>query len=209
MAHLAAEGIGAAAIDLRGHGGLVQSADFPDQGLWEMVEDVREAAQSLPSGIRLAGHSLGARVALHAAAGMSFRGLALLAPAARSRVLPRFSSGRSVAPPPADRAGKWFLSGGGVEIANYLARLCPESPRFLNDCFHDAAEVDPGAVTCPILCLSGGKDGSPLHPAGQDEEIAARFRARLYKIPQSGHCMMMDGGRRLAVEHILQWISET
>lgn len=205
---LSARGIGAAAIDLRGHGRLAQSDDFIAQGFAQMAEDVVEALSTFAEPVFLVGHSIGALVSMAAARHMTLRGIILLAPAAPAgsdirHALPAFPQDRAVPPPPEARIRKWFLSGGcSVDAQAYLQRLCPESPRLLNDCFHDGISLAPSDIGCPIFCLSGGKDDSPLHPAGQDQDIAARFGARLHIVAISGHSLMLDDGRGETAEAI-------
>lgn len=209
---LAARGVGSAAVDLRGHGGLPQDDSFVTQRVSEMVFDVAEAAAHLPRGVILAGHSLGALLALCATERVSPRALILLAPAAprgiaARRVLPRFQPATPVLPPGPERARKWFLSHCSPDdFSEYHAKLCAESPALLNECFHDGVEIPAGAYEVPILCLSGGRDISPLHTAGQDREIAERLNARLHVIRDAGHCLMLDDGRHEAAEAIQRWI---
>lgn len=176
-----------------------------------MLADVVEAAQLLPEGIILAGHSLGALIVLQAATRLSPRGLILLAPAAPAglldHALPVFPPERPVRPPGEARARKWFMSGSASgDIGAYLARLCAESPALLNECFHAGVAVDPGAIDCPILCVSGALDDSPLHPRGQDEAVAAYYGAALHVVPRSGHCMMLDDGWRHTATAMLDFI---
>src|SRR5690606_34333696 len=211
MAALAARGIGAAAVDLRGHGGLAQDASFLDQGMDAMTHDVIEAMQQLPP-VFLAGHSLGALIAMQAAAQHERRGLILLAPAAPAGIahahsLPRFPTTRAIQPPGEERARKWFMAGANTQdLSTYTSRLCPESPTLLNECFHDGVVIEQKAISCPILCLSGGKDDSPLHPAGQDQAVAAHYGAALKVIEPSGHCLMLDDGWEQTVGAIHDWI---
>lgn len=212
MHFLSKHGIGSAAVDLRGHGGLRQDSTFITQGVRAMTQDVLEAAAILPQPVILVGHSLGALITMKAAAQMKPRGLMLLAPAApagvgSARPLPRFPSAAVVQPPPADRARKWFLSGHAApDASDYLARLCPESPALLNECFHDRVAIAASDIFCDVVCLSGGKDDSPLHPAGQDEAVAAHLNAALRVIPQSGHCMMLDDGEAQTSTAILDFV---
>ncbi len=91
-------------------------------------------------------------------------------------------------------------------MTRYLAHLCPESPKLLNESFHEGVAIERTSINCPILCLSGGKDDSPLHPAGQDQAIAAHYGAALKVIEASGHSMMIDDGREETASAIHTWI---
>lgn len=211
MTFLAARGVGSAAIDLRGHGGLPQDAAFIAQGMQAMMDDVGDAVAALKAPLILAGHSLGALIVAAAAERLSPRGVILLAPAAPigvafSRALPKFPPAQAVQPPGAERARKWFLAGSRAgDISTYLAHLCPESPALLNECFHTGVAVRPDAIPCPVLCLSGAKDDSPLHPAGQDQAVAAYLGAELQIIPSSGHCLMLDDGWEETARAMRAW----
>lgn len=213
LTFLAEQGVGAAAIDLRGHGGLPQDASFLNDGIEAMTQDVREAIAMMPAPLFLAGHSLGALIAMRAAAQTRPRGLILLAPAAPSGVprahsLPRFPRMRVVLPPDETRARKWFMPGAAEpDMERYLEQLCPESPKLLNECFHDGVAIEPADISCPMLCLSGAKDDSPLHPGGQDQLIAARHGAALEVIAPSGHCLMLDDGWRHTAAAIQKWMA--
>ena len=206
-------GVTAAAVDLRGHGGLPQEQDFAGQGVAAMAEDVAEAARALGGNVVLAGHSVGALVAMTAARAVMPRGLVMMAPVPSSATLPSFQAGVSVTPPPDARARKWFLQGLGpqTDIQPYLERLCPESPALLNDCYGqhltpDPAWGDPAWVKGPRLCISGTRDVSPLHPAGSDHEGALSYGAAVASVSGAGHCMMLDGTWRDAAEILRAWL---
>lgn len=84
---LAAAGIGALAIDLRGHGESSAAAAGESSGYADLVQDVRAARRFLasrpdviPSRIGIAGASLGANLAALAAADGAFASVALLSP---------------------------------------------------------------------------------------------------------------------------------
>jgi pimeloyl-ACP methyl ester carboxylesterase len=197
-----------AALDLRGHGGLVQDSTFVTADTRTMAADVVAAMATLGDTV-LIGHSFGALVALCANTQQPAKGLALLAPAppagvADARPFPTFASDALVAPPPEDRARKWFLQGVEGYIAPYLARLCPESPALLND----AKGVVAGAThALPTLCLSGGRDRSLFHSAGQDEAIAAHIGADLEIVRESGHCLMLDEHWRAGADALSAWLA--
>lgn len=210
LEHFAAHNIPAAAIDLTGHGGLQQPADFITLSLVDMARDVSAAARALGGDMILAGHSLGALTVMAAAAEVKPVGMILLAPAppanvADVRLLPPFPTENPVAPPPPERARKWFFAGRDeVDAAAYAARLCPESPAFLNDLYSRSITVDPAWTTGPSLCVSGGSDDSPLHHAGQDEKIAAFYGAEFITVPDGGHCLMAEHNAAPAL--ICDWL---
>lgn len=84
---LANAGIGALAIDLRGHGESSPAAAAEASGYADLVQDVRAARRFLgsrpdviPSRIGIAGASLGANLAALAAADGAFASVALLSP---------------------------------------------------------------------------------------------------------------------------------
>jgi dienelactone hydrolase len=86
-ARLAAAGVGALAIDLRGHGDSSYANSGDGSGYSDMVQDVRAARRFLairpdviPGRIGIAGASLGANLAALAAADGGFASMALLSP---------------------------------------------------------------------------------------------------------------------------------
>jgi len=201
-----------AALDLRGHGGLPQTDAFVHEGVREMAADVTEAAAALGGPVVLVGHSLGALVAMAAAEQIKPAGLVLLAPSPPNNVpevkrLPAFPDGELIAPPPPERTRKWFLSGySGSDIAPYQARMTPESPAFLNDRYLARISAKPEWVKGPTLCMSAGKDDTLLHPAGQDEAIAAYYSAEFQSIPEAGHCLMADDSAEVSAALLLDWL---
>ena len=212
LAFFKAQGVPAAALDLSGHGGLAQPADFTTLGVADMAADVAEAAARLGGPVILAGHSLGALAVMAAAQHIRPCGLILLAPAPPAnvtgvRLLAPFPDNHAVAPPGEERVRKWFLSGTtGTDIAEYVARLCPESPAFLNDLYRRKITVDPAWIQGLALCVSAAADDTALHPAGQDEAVAAIFGAELQKLAHAGHCFMLDDSRENAAALILDWL---
>jgi len=200
------------AVDLRGHGSLPQSDTFLKDGVREMAADVTEAAAIVGGPVVLVGHSLGALVAMAAAEQIKPVGLILLAPSPPSDVpevrrLPPFPDGQLIAVPPPERTRKWFLSGySGNDIAPYQARMTPESPAFLNDRYLARISAKPEWVKGPTLVVSAGKDDTLLHPAGQDEAIAAYYGAEFQSIPEAGHCLMADDSADTSAALLLDWL---
>lgn len=212
MRLFAAAGLPAAAIDLRGHGGLPQDAAFPQQGTADMAADVAEAAAALEAEVILAGHSLGALVAMAAARTVKPKALVMLAPAPPGNVpklhgMPPFPEDSAVAPPPEARARRWLLQGLAPEtdLAPYLARLCPESPALLNDRYGGRVAVDPAWVKGPRLCMTGMLDTSPMMAPGESDAAAAHFRADVLRLP-GGHCFMLAPGWEDTCRQLLAWL---
>jgi len=214
LAFLKSHNVSVAAMDLPGHGGLKPPANFANLGVADMASEIAQAARHLGGDIILAGHSLGALAVMAAAAIVKPKALILLAPAPPANVygvklLPPFPTDTPVAPPPEARARKWFMSGlNNADLTPYMARLCPESPAFLNDLYNRNITVDPNWIQGPTLCLSGGQDDSPLHPKGQDEAVAAFFAAELQTLPEAGHCLMLDDSRHTAADLLLTWLKQ-
>ena len=208
---LAKKTIAVAALDLRGHGGLIPPPDFARAGVAEMANDIAEAARALGGNIVLAGHSLGALAAMAAAERIRPRGMILLAPQPPAnvtgiRLLPAFTTRDLIPAPEARRARDWFFAGAAGDIAPYLAKLCPESPAFLNDLYERRIIVDPGWIAGPSLCLSGSADDSPLHQRGQDEKIAAFFGAEYHVLARAGHCFMAESEWESGAAVIVDWL---
>jgi len=206
------QGIPAGALNLPGHGGLAPPVDFTKLTVTDMADDVAEAARAVGGDVILVGHSLGGLTALAAAAAVKAPALILIAPAPPANVdgfklLPPLPDGVAIAPPSLERTRKWFLAGySGGDADAYQARLCPESPAFLNDVYRRRVTIDRSTLPRQILVLSGGRDDSPLHQAGQDEAVATFADAELLRIPEAGHCLMVDDMKEHAAQGILAWL---
>lgn len=208
----AAAGLPAAAVDLGGHGGLPQDTAFLRHGVADMAADVAEAAAALGTDVILAGHSLGALVAMAAARAVKPKALVMLAPAPPGNVpkmhsLPPFPEDSAVAPPPEPRARRWLLQGipPGTDLTPYLARLCPESPALLNDRYGGRVIVDPAWVEGPRLCMTGALDASPMLAPGESGAAAALYRADSLRLP-GGHCFMLAPGWEDTCRQLLAWL---
>lgn len=200
-------GLAVAALDLRGHGALPQDQAFGEQGVWDMAQDAVAAVAMLEGEIILVGHSFGALVALTAAREISVRATVLIAPAPPAgigdvRGLTPFVTGALVAPPPEERARKWFLQGYEGDLGPYLDRLRAESPALLNAA--GVFSVDTPAI--PMLCVGGSLDRSVFHRAGQDEAIAAGLGAELRVIAGASHCLMLDAQWQESAGAIMEWL---
>ncbi len=206
--------IPAAAIDLRGHGGLTQGPSFLSEGVREAVLDVCEAAHMLRGPIVLVGHSLGALIAMAAAETLSLAGLVMLAPSPPGQIpglrkLPERPADQLVMPPGEDRARSWFLSGySGTNVSDFMTRLCPESPAMINDRYRLRVSTQAEWVKGPSLCLSAGKDDKLHNPPGQDKKVAEFYNADFQILPDAGHCFMLDDTWEQAAASIVNWLRQ-
>jgi pimeloyl-ACP methyl ester carboxylesterase len=206
-----ATGIPAVALDLRGHGGLAQEPDFAEQGVRDMAEDVVAACSTLPGSAIAVGHSVGALVVAAAGELTQFAGLGLLAPSPPGQLeclepLPLKPDGSVIAPPASDVCRHKFLEGEVIDdIDPFLERLCPESPRLLNDRYSLAIHVDRGHFDIPSMCISAGRDRGALHPEGQDLETARFFGAEYHCLEDAPHCMMISADWRSSAGVISRW----
>ena len=211
LAHFDSLGIPAAAMDMRGHGGLAQDRDFAEQGVRDMAEDVAACCAVLPGPAIPVGHSAGALVTAAAGEKVQFHGLGLLAPSPPGQLeglhpLPLMPTGHPVAPPGADICRHKFLEGEELaDIQPFVERLCPESPRLLNDRYALAIHIDQSRFTMPALCVSAGRDRGDLHPDGQDLATAHFFGAEYHCLDDAPHCMMVSARWRASAQLIANW----
>ncbi|WP_158287566.1 alpha/beta fold hydrolase [Falsiroseomonas bella] len=212
----AAAGIAAAAAEPRGHGVLAADGLHPGSGLADYAADVAEASRHLASlagtAPVLVGHSLGALVVAMAAHLAPGSGLVLLAPSPPGNLpdaqpVPPVPEDR-LRPPPsrAEALARFF---GGVRprgLDAWCARLCPESPRALNDRYLLRVGVDPAPLRrLPSLCIEAGREDPARHPAGQDEAVAAFYGARHLLLPEAPHCLMVGPAGAESAAIIRAW----
>lgn len=206
-------GIPSAAIDLRGHGGLEQGSDFPATTIDDYSSDLATAMDWLAQPSILVGHSMAGLIAPLAAIqrrGLT-AGLALLTPsppgnmegAQEVRAIPE---GLPVLPPSSTQARERFLGGEALaRESELIARLCPESPRALNQRYRLETKIDASAVKCPVLCISAGRDTPERHPPGQDLAVAAFYGAEHLCFPASPHSMMYAPGWQKVFDALIDW----
>ena len=211
MRELARDGWNVCALDLRGHGGLPQTDDFVQDGVEQAAFDVLEALDNLKRPAVLVGHSLGALVAMVAAQHRPLTGLVLMAPSPPGQLpglspLPAYPEDRVVPPPQGVVAHQKFLNGYAGDVTSFLQRLCPESPRMMNDRYLLRIHVDRQKIDCPVLVLGAGRDLPHLHPPGQDEAVADFFEGEYRFLQDSSHDMMLDDSRGLVKQHLVEWL---
>ncbi|MFY0610039.1 MAG: alpha/beta hydrolase [Hyphomicrobiaceae bacterium] len=201
----------AAAMDMRGHGGLLATPDLVDAGVRDMAEDIFACCLALPGPPIPVGHSAGALVAAAAGEQSSFFGLGLLAPSPPGQLdclspLPLMPFGRLVAPPNADSCRQKFLEGERFDnLDAYVERLCHESPKLLNDRYSLSIHIDQSRFGMPALCISAGRDRGNLHPEGQDQATARFFGAEYHCLDTTPHCMMLASTWRDSAQLIADW----
>jgi pimeloyl-ACP methyl ester carboxylesterase len=195
------------ALDLPGHG---RSPGAPMRSIGALAELVVELAT--PNGaarVALAGHSMGALVALEAAAqlGKKASGLALLGMTPAMPVHPDLlASAERGEHRAAELITNWALGrraqlganeAPGLWTTTATLRLLERAPAAslaadlaaCND--YRGAEEAARRVTCPTLLLLGADDR--MTPAAKGRGFASAFReARVTVLPESGHSMMIE-----------------
>ncbi len=206
-----AAGIACAALDYRGHGSLVDAGLAPDTGIEAYADDVVAAAQSLAAPLVLVGHSLGGLVAMAAAMRTPLAGLVLVAPSPPgnlpgARALPAVDEAQLRPTPARSEVLERFLGGhDGPHVDACMARLCPESPRALNQRYLLSVPIDATLITAPTLVIEAGLDCGLRHPAGQDQAIADFFGGEFTHLAGAPHCMMLGPTCLPALASILDW----
>lgn len=209
--HFDGLGIPAAAMDMRGHGGLAQATDLHLHGVHNMAEDVAAVCALLDRAVLAIGHSAGALVAAAAGELTPFSGFGLLAPSPPGQLpgltpLPLMPTERLVDPPSDAVCRHKFLGDEPApDIAPFTDRLCPESPALLNDRYGLRIRIDPTAFTVPAFCIAAGRDLGTLHPEGQDEATARFYHADFHMLPDAPHCMMLSTNWRASADIIEAW----
>lgn len=162
--------------------------------------------------VALAGHSMGALIALAAAAQAPDRveRLALLGAAARMPVHPRLiAAARQDLPAAAAMIADWGLGPGakltgggtpGVSLVQMARRLVERSrPGVLATDLaacdaHASGETEAAAIGCPTLVLAGAADR--MTPARQGQQLAALIPTATCVVVQgAGHMMMLERPR--------------
>lgn len=223
-----ARGYRCLAPDLRYHdrpGGAPPHAELGRLSLLDYADDLEALIRTLDAPPILLGHSLGGLLCQMLAARGLASALVLLAPSPPWGVLPstpfEVMAGLSVA-----------LSGGFVDqplrpayeaaVACGLdrlppvqrhavfARLVPESGRATFETLfwacdpRQASRVDPEAVRCPVLVVSGAEDR--ICPPQTMRRIACRYRGDHAPFDGFGHWLLGEPGWRRLALHWLDWI---
>jgi len=207
---LAGKGVGVAAVDLPGHGGLPQPADYARCGISDYARCVEEAAARLDGPVVALGHSLGALVLTKAAEKVDFAALCLVAPSPAGN-MPGVAS---VPPVPADVAKQppaladyraVYLAGSDA-AEKWHPRLVAESPRALNERYGLKISVQP-RIRRGIV-IEAGREDAARHPPGQDRALAAFYGYRYILLPDASHCMMLQHPGTDAYQVFENWALE-
>ncbi len=204
---LAHHGRNVLALDLPGHG---RSEGPALQSIESLADWVLRAAESVRAArFRLAGHSMGALVALDAAAkaGDRIEALALIGFVPEMRVHPDLlAAARSGAHSALELMTMWSFGGHGLLGASpapglwlsgaalrLLERAEPQSlAADLAACdAYRGAVAAAARIACPTLLLLGGEDR--MTPPSRGQAFAAQLRgARISVLPEVGHLMMIE-----------------
>ena len=206
------------AVNLPGHG---RSGGPPLTSIGDMADwllallDAAEVEQTT-----LVGHSMGAAVALEAAARAPdrFRSLALLGVSAELDVNPKILELAAAGDPAATRLivkwcqvqGKPDEKKGGWGLTETLTSILNETPRSvihadLKACNeYDGVLTAAAKVSCPVLLVLG--EGDRITPAAQAETLAEALPdCEKVTLPDCGHMMMIEAadGTTAALEKFL------
>jgi pimeloyl-ACP methyl ester carboxylesterase len=206
LAALGAEGLASCAPDLPGHGG----SDGPAlTGIAEMAAWVLRLADALHiDRVALAGHSMGALVALEAAGQLQSRlsGLALIGAAAEMPVNPALlACARTDLPQAAAMIASWGYgpsaqADGRAEAGRRIIEAAPPGALAsdLAACAaYSGAPAAAARVKAPTVVISGGKDRMTPSPRGRAlaESIGG---AQFLELPEIGHMLMAEAPAELS-----------
>jgi pimeloyl-ACP methyl ester carboxylesterase len=225
-----ANGFRVHAPTLRHHDcGRNPSPELGTTGLQDYVSDLGIVLDGLEQPAILVGHSMGGLLAQMLAARRSVRALVLLAPSVPWGVLPS-TPFEIVSAQALYMAGSfwnqvlrpthWIAAANALDMVPHptrdeiFARFVPESGQATFEIMHwpldlaRAAQVDPRAVTCPILCLSGARDR--VNPPATVRRIARRYEGRVIYEELAGHSHWLIGepSWEKIAGRALEWLDE-
>lgn len=204
---LAHHGRNVLALDLPGHGRTAGPALDSIAAIAEWV--LRAAASCGMARFRVAGHSMGALVALEVAArgGARIEALALLGFVPEMRVHPDLlAAARAGSHSTVELMTSWslsarsqlganpapglWLSGGALRLLERADPASLAADLAACDAYRDAAAAA-AQIRCPTLLLLGGDDR--MTPAARARAFAERFAdARITVLPEVGHMMTAE-----------------
>lgn len=194
------EGYPTLALDLPGHGALVERPGPAEMSVDDYTDAVRaELARRGLARVTLAGHSLGGAVALRLALGWPsvVRRLALIGTGARLRVVPAFlEQARHAGERGVEAITQMsFAQGHEAQATAYHAGRAPTAPgilyRDLSACDHFDAMADLGRVAQPTLIIVGAHDR--MTPPKYAEYLRERIAgSQLVTVPDAGHYVQLE-----------------
>jgi non-heme chloroperoxidase len=195
----------------------------------EYAADISEMVADLDSAPILIGHSMGGLIAQMVAAKHEIRALVLLATSAPWGVLPS-TPFEIVSSQALYLAGEFWKKRlrptQWIAAANALDLLPPEErdavfERFVPESglatfqvmqwamdFTRATQVDPRAVTCPILCIVGARDR--VNPPATVRRVAGRYggRAQFEELPDHSHWLVGEPRWENVAARAVSWLDE-
>lgn len=225
-----AQGFAVETPNLRCHGsGREAFASLAGVSIGDYLGDLRTLIGRLDEAPVVIGHSLGGLLAQMLAAQGGIRALVLLAPLAPWGIFPSTASEwaapqalflegafwkRVVSPHKATASTHAFHCVPEREREVLVESLVPESGLALFESMHwmfdsrKASLVDRRAVTCPVLCIAGGRDS--IVSAATVRRLARRYhgRARYELLPDHGHWLPGEPGWERIAAGSLTWLDQ-
>jgi pimeloyl-ACP methyl ester carboxylesterase len=184
----------------------LDEAAFCARSTVEEAATIAQILAGLPRPRVLVGHSLGGILAQLAATRTACDGLVLVASSAPSQLGIRrhvlFPPDRPVMPNAERARDDWYAEAEPAIRDWAIARLGAESPGVLNGA-GGRAELDPAAIACPVLVLSGGRDRSLVPPGA---ELAALYGGAHRHFARAGHMPMLEPVALDMARAIIAWL---
>lgn len=206
--------VGSVALDLPGHGALVDAPGAPTMSVADYAAFVHgEIERRGLSQVTLMGHSLGGAIALQLALASPalVSRLGLIGSGARLRVAPAFlDAAREADPQGASVITRMsFAEEHTAEADAYHASRAPTAPgilyRDLAACNQFDVMGELGRITQPTLVAVG--EGDRMTPPKFAEFLAAQVRgSTIVIIPDAGHYVQIEQPQRLA-DAIRAWLA--